>query len=379
MKWSWRLFKVAGIGLYVHVTFLLLLLWIGLTSFGARHRWEDALGGLLFVIALFAIVVLHELGHALTARRFGIGTRDITLLPIGGVARLERMPEDPKQELAVALAGPAVNVLLAALIFSILGMTRQLAELNLAGLEPAMLTKENFLSQLMQVNIMLAIFNLLPAFPMDGGRVLRALLATRLNYARATRIAATVGQTMAFGFGMAGLFGNPFLILIALFVWMGAAQEAGVVQLRSLLNGVPVSRVMITEFRALSADDTLGRAVEYLLAGYQEDYPVLTEGKLIGVLTRKALVNGLARLGTAMPVADAMEKEFETTDPGDQAETVFMRLQTGKHGLIAVVQGDQLVGVVTTEHIREYLMVQAALTGDFRERQGRMGMRERTV
>jgi Zn-dependent protease len=230
MRWSWRIGRLAGIGIYVHVTFLLIVLWVAFEeySFGARA----ILGALLSIVALFAIVVLHELGHALMARRFGVMTRDIILLPIGGVARLERMPRNPRQELLVALAGPAVNVVLALALFGIVRLGGPVPAPDLYELDPLSSTRA-FLSQLMLVNIGLAVFNLLPAFPMDGGRVLRALLAMRMSsYARATGIAARIGRVLALLLGAAGLYGlrNPFWVLIALFVWMGAGSEAAAVR-----------------------------------------------------------------------------------------------------------------------------------------------------
>lgn len=356
MKWSWRLFKVFGIGVYVHVTFLLLLIWAGWSGFAGQHTLGAALAEIGFIVTLFGIVVLHELGHALTARRFGIATRDITLLPIGGVARLERMPEDPKQELAVALAGPAVNVVLALLLYAGLAIGEHLTSLKLLLEHPG-----NFFVQLLWVNVLLVVFNLLPAFPMDGGRVLRALLAIRMNYVRATNIAAKIGQGMAFCFGLAGLFGNPFLILIAVFVWMGAAQEAGMVQMKFALGATRVAHVMITEFKTLAPEDTLSRAVEFLLAGYQQDFPVVAEGRLVGMLTRTALVNGLARLGGSMPVADAMEQQFVTARPEEPVEKVFQRLQSAASRSMPVLEDGQLMGILTSENVGEFLMVQSAL------------------
>src|SRR5688572_27812912 len=183
MMWSWRVGRIAGIDLYVHPTFMLLLAWVAIVHYLERQRWADAAGGLLFIVTLFGIIVLHELGHALTARRFGIRARDITLLPIGGVARLERMPEDPKQEFLVALAGPAVNVVLAIILFVTLVPIS-----GIAALGNVALVGGQFLSKLIWVNVALALFNLLPAFPMDGGRVLRALLAMRMDYVKATHI-----------------------------------------------------------------------------------------------------------------------------------------------------------------------------------------------
>ena len=228
MKWSWKIGEFAGIGVYMHATFLLLIGWIALTSLLAGGTAASALQGVLFILLLFACVVAHEYGHALTARRYGIKTRDITLLPIGGVARLERMPDKPLQELWVALAGPAVNVVIAALLFAWLLLSG-----GLAPLDTLSITGGSLLERLMVVNISLVLFNLIPAFPMDGGRVVRALLALRLEYGRATQIAATLGQGMALLLGLIGLFTNPLLIFTVLFVWIGAAQESGMAQVKS--------------------------------------------------------------------------------------------------------------------------------------------------
>jgi len=257
MRWSVRIARLSGIAIRVHLTFLLLPLWIGFNQYAIRGSWADAWAGVAFICVLFVIVVLHELAHAVTARRFGIGTRDITLLPIGGVARLERMPENPKQELLVALAGPAVNVCLAVFFFCLNRLGVRLAEV-----ESLDLPVNDFVTSLMFVNVVLVVFNLIPAFPMDGGRVLRALLAMRFSYSRATAVAAGVGQGMAFCFGVVGLaslvFGhlgpvsNPFLLLIGLFVWVGARQEAGLVRLKNSLGSTPVKCMMIRDVRTLT-------------------------------------------------------------------------------------------------------------------------------
>ncbi len=225
MGWSWRIGRIAGIDVYVHFTFLLLLAWVGIEHYLAHGDIGEAMGGLAFILALFGIVVLHELGHALTARRFGIRTRDIILLPIGGVARLERMPDDPRQELLVALAGPAVNVVLAAVIYVVLSFGQGLSPVG-----EAMRVGGGFLEQLFWVNVSLALFNLLPAFPMDGGRVLRALLSLRMERVRATEVAARIGQGLALLLAFLGLFSNPMLVFIGLFVWLGASEESSMVQ-----------------------------------------------------------------------------------------------------------------------------------------------------
>lgn len=363
MRWSFRLMTVAGIGLYIHVTFFILLIWIGASYYLPRHSWTEAFYGLAFVIALFAIIVLHELGHALTARRFGIRTRDITLLPIGGVARLERMPEDPRQELAVALAGPAVNVVLAFLFFIILVLMRQpLLPFDLGNFS---IVSPDFVRRLLYVNVILAVFNLLPAFPMDGGRVLRAFLAMKMDYIRATHMAANVGQVMAFIFGFIGLFSNPFLVFIALFVWMGAAAESSMVQMKAGLGGIPVSRVMITHFTTLKPEEPLARAVDSLLSGYQQDFPIVDGNeKILGLLTRARLVDGLAKNGENTPVGNIMDTDFVTAHPSEMAEAAFIRLQHSKCRSMPVLREGKLLGMVTAENVGEFLMIQAALHGE---------------
>jgi Zn-dependent protease/CBS domain-containing protein len=363
MGWSWRIGRIAGIDIYLHFTFLLLLAWVGLQHYLAHHDVGEAIKGLLFIAALFGIIVLHELGHALAARRFGIPTRDITLLPIGGVARLERMPEDPKQELVVALAGPAVNVVLALGIFIVLMLGPGLAPVSqIARVEGSIL------QQLFAVNVMLVVFNMLPAFPMDGGRVLRALLAMRLDYVRATQIAAAIGQAMALVFGFAGLFSNPFLLFIALFVWMGAAQEASMVQMRSALDGIPVQSAMITEFHTLRPDDPLGKAVDYIVAGFQQDFPVVEGDQPVGVLKMRDLPAAIGQYGRDVAVSSVMQRQFSTAHPCDMLNTALARLQESDIRVVPVVQNGRLVGLLTADNLAEVLMIQEALNRGRRTR-----------
>lgn len=356
MKWSWKLGEVAGIGVYMHATFLILIGWVALIHWNEGHSLMATVVGIAFILALFGCVLLHELGHALTAKRYGIRTRDITLLPIGGLARLERMPDDPRQELWVALAGPAVNVVIAAALFTLLQLT--------GGLEPLArltVTGGSFLQRFMLVNLFLAVFNMIPAFPMDGGRVLRALLARRMDYVQATQLAAHLGQGIAFLFGFIGFFGNPFLLFIALFVWIGAAQEASMVQMRSALGGIPVSRAMLTDFRALSPDDSLARAVELVLAGSQQDFPVLEDGRVVGVLTRADLLIALARQGQGAPVRDVMRRQFQMVDSSEMLETAFARLQECECRTLPVMRLGQLVGLLTMDNLGEFITIQGAL------------------
>ncbi len=351
MKWSWKLATVAGIGLYVHATFFLLIAWVGITYWLAGGS-AAALSGIGFILALFACVVLHELGHALTARRYGIRTRDITPLPIGGVSRLERIPDDPRQE-------AAVNVVIAAALYAWLLLSQTLrpfSALTMAG--------GPFLERLLLVNVSLAVFNLLPAFPMDGGRVLRALLAMRMDYVRATQVAAYVGQAMALAFGLLGLFTNPFLVFIALFVWIGAAQEASMVQMRTGLSGIPVSRAMLTDFHSVAPDDAAKRVLDLILAGSQQDFPVVDGGqggRVAGVLLRSDVLKALAQRGSDWRVRDIMRREFEVVDAADMLDTAFARLQSCNCHTLPVTSRGALVGLLTMENVGEFLLIQSAL------------------
>ncbi len=356
MKWSWKIGRFAGIDVFLHTTFLLLIGWVGFSYWMQTHSLSSTLQGVGFLLALFVSVVLHEYGHALTARRYGIKTRDITLLPIGGLARLERMPDKPIQEFWVALAGPFVNAVIAAVLFAYLVVSNTLAPLT--GLS---LTGGPFLERLMSVNLTLLLFNLIPAFPMDGGRVLRALMAMRMDYSRATHVAATIGQGMAFVFGFIGLFTNPMLVFIALFVWIGAAQESGVAQVKTAIGGIPVSRVMLTDFQVLTPHDYLARAVQLILEGSQHDFPVVENDAVIGILTRGDLIKALSTRGQFTPVMEVMHRDFEVIHPGDMLEPVFSRLQECNCHIFPVVQDARLVGLLTAENVGEFMMIQSAM------------------
>jgi len=356
MKWQWKLARIAGIDVYVHATFLLLIGWVAFSYWTGQGSLGAVLSEILFVLLLFSFVVMHEYGHALTARKYGIKTRDITLYPIGGVARLERMPERPIEELWVALAGPAVNLAIAAALFGyqlVTGGFEPLAALTVSG--------GSLVERLMAVNLWLVGFNLIPAFPMDGGRVLRALLGLRLEYVRATRIAASVGQGFAVLFGLAGLFGNPVLLFIALFVWIGAGQEANLARVKHALSGIPVARAMRTDFRSLAPDDTLARAAGLALTGSQGDFPVLQDGRIVGILEREALLRALSERGQATSVAALMRRDLAGVDSHDMLETALQRLQESGSQTLPVTRDGQLAGLVTAGSINEYLRLRSTL------------------
>lgn len=357
MKWQWKLGRFAGIDVYVHTTFLLLIGWVGYSHWLENRDWGEVLTGILFILALFGCVVLHEYGHALTARKYGIKTRDITLYPIGGVARLERMPDKPIEELWVALMGPAVNVVIAALLFAYLFLTG-----GLVPIDQLTVASGSFAERLMMVNVSLVLFNLIPAFPMDGGRVLRALLAMRMDYVRATQVAASIGQGLAFVFGFIGLFSNPFLLFIALFVWIGASQEASMVQVRNSVGGIPVTRAMLTDFKTLSPRDNLSQVVALILAGSQHDFPVVDANERVaGILERDAFIKALTQHGQSAPVMDFARRDLPEVDSYEMIEMALMRLQETGAKTLPVTHAGKLVGMVTAENITEYLMIRSAL------------------
>lgn len=362
MGWSLNLGMIAGTTIRVHFTFLLLLIWIWLTHYqigGTAAAWE----GVVFILAVFACVVLHEFGHIAAARYFGIRTPDITLLPIGGVARLERMPEEPGQEFAIAVAGPLVNVAIAALIFIVLRGPAAIEQM--AVIEDPRI---GFLARLAGVNVFLVLFNIIPAFPMDGGRILRAALATRLSWSRATQIAATIGQGLAFVFGFVGLLYNPLLIFIGIFVYLAAAAEAQNAQIRQMATSVLVGDVMITKLAQLERSATLHEAVEMLLATTQHEFPVVdSSGHFEGLVTRDDMIRALKENGPTAPVRSAMRTDIPQIHYRKCLEESLRLMQHANAPAVAVTDNaGRLAGLLTHETIGEMLMVRSALPDAFR-------------
>jgi len=362
MSWSLNIGTIAGTTVRIHVTFLLFLAWIfgvDYISGGLQAAW----GGLLFIVLLFLCVLLHEFGHIFTARAFGVRTPDVILLPIGGVSRLERIPEKPSEEFLVSVAGPAVNIVIAVLLVFVGGAN--LSAEHLSALES---TNVSMIDRLAAVNLFLALFNLIPAFPMDGGRVLRALLATRLGYVRATEVAATIGQWVAFALGFLGLFGNPILIFIAIFVYLAAASEAHLVAIRAMSRGVPVTAAMLTQFATLTPDEHVDAAVQTLLRTSQGEFPVVdTNNRPIGVLARNDLIRALRERGPDARVAEAMTEGIPTVSNRACLDEAFRLLQEKSVPAAGVVDAaGRLVGLVTSETVGEMLMLQHALPAEGR-------------
>jgi stage IV sporulation protein FB len=356
MSWSLNIGRVAGTIVRIHFTFLIFLAWIFAASYaagGAANAWNS----IVFLLLLFLCVLLHEFGHIFTARAFGVTTPYVTLLPIGGVAQLERIPEDSRQEFLIAIAGPLVNVAIAGLLI--------LAGADItAGRATAVEDMHvSMLDRLADVNIFLALFNLIPAFPMDGGRVLRAGLAAKLGYVRATELAAQIGQFVAFALGFFGLLYNPILIFIAIFVYLAASSESHMVALRSVSRGVPVSVAMRTQFLTLVPRAHIDEAVHALLQTAQGEFPVVDDaGKPVGVLGRADLIRAIKTLGPDASVADAMGSELPVVGHRATLEQAFKLLQEKSAPAIGVTDATgKLVGLVTSETVAEMMMLQNAL------------------
>lgn len=357
MGGSIYLFRIAGIELRMHITFPLILVWAAL-SFGwlRGQGLEGALFGVVVTVLLFVIVVLHELGHALTARRFGVPTKQIMLLPIGGVAQLQRMPERPLAELLIAIAGPLVNFVLAGILYLAglsAGIGLQDAARALLGLRG--FTAEAVFGYIFMANLFLGVFNLLPAFPMDGGRVLRALLATIMPYTRATQIAVVIGQGMAWLFGLWGFLGGGFfLILIAIFIFIGAGQEGQLVQVRSVLQDVRVGHAFSRQVQAVRVDEPLQRAIDLTLGSFQADFPVIdTANRVVGLLTASDVVRALTEHSREVPIGRVMRSEFLTATPDDDLFEVHQRMTEANQDAIPVVQGGTFLGMLTLRDLNE--------------------------
>jgi Zn-dependent protease/predicted transcriptional regulator len=357
MKWSFSIGRIFGIDLRIHVTFFLLLLFVFASALNQQGMRAGVMSA-LFICALFACVVIHEVGHSLIARRFGKETRSITLLPIGGMAAIEEMTKNPLQEIAIALIGPIINLVIAGILYVLVGW-----RVGVALPQLFVESGDAFLAGLIGVNIMLAIFNLIPAFPMDGGRVLRGLLAIKMDYVRATTWAVAIGQAIAAFFIFFGMVANIWLVLIGIFLFLGAGSEKQQVVLQSLLAEVPVGEAMITEYISLRPDDTLVHALEHFHHGSQQDFPVIDDFGLQGVLTRDRILASIHTKGLNVPVREVMDKSFATVSSKMGLDQVYQILLSGNKTAVAVMDDGRLKGIIGLDGISRYFMIKAALKG----------------
>ncbi|MEO8296099.1 MAG: site-2 protease family protein [Gemmatimonadota bacterium] len=361
MNWSYRIFRIAGTDVKVHVTFLLLLVYFGVTAYQEGGQ-TAVLITLAAVLGIFTCILLHEFGHILMARRFGVRTPDVILLPIGGVARLQRMPDEPRQELLIALAGPAVTLAIAAGFYTYLVATGHHPQIFSLDVEAG-----NAAELMLQVNILLLLFNLIPAFPMDGGRVLRSLLAMRVGLVKATRTAVKVGQALAIAMGVGGLLiGHNMLALIAFFVFIGASAELTAVETRSAGAGVRVGDMMMTRFRTIPLHARLDHAARMLLEGDQKEFPAVdNDGRIEGILSREHLIKGLSERGPQSTVQESMASNVPLLLPGHGFDDALAQIKaSGSSALPVVDTTGALVGLLSLDNISELIQVRNAIRKD---------------
>ena len=364
MTWSLKIARIAGINVYLHWTFLILLAWIFIANLSAGQSTAEALIGVASILALFACVVLHEFGHALAARRYDIQTQKIVLLPIGGVAMLEKMPENPRHELVVALAGPAVNLAIAGILIAYLLLSGQELPFHLLKDFSQIDLNKDFLSYLLLVNGLLFLFNLAPAFPMDGGRVLRAFLSMRYDRATATNIAAKIGQFLAIGLVFMGFMGNIWFIFIGLFIYLGASGEANYEAQRSLLSNLTVKDVLMHQYTPLHAWETIGRAVEILLDGQEKEFIVTEDNQIIGTISRDDIIKGLQALGKEERLKRIVNPDWIRLSTSMNLNEAYEQMSGKKLSICPVYdEYGQLVGVLNQENILEAVMIESARQG----------------
>jgi Zn-dependent protease/CBS domain-containing protein len=364
MGWSINIGKIFGIRFRIHVTFFLLLFFIFISvldQFGINR----AILATLLICAVFVCVLIHEIGHSLIARRFGKETKSITLLPIGGVATIEEMPEKPLQEIAMAIVGPFINLAIAGILYIFVGHWTGVGSPNLY---PD--SVKTFFSELIGINVMLAVFNLIPAFPMDGGRVLRGILAIKMDYVRATSAAVFIGQALSMFFIFFGIFFNLWLALIGLFIYIGAGSEKQQVRLKSLLRQVPASEAMTTDFLTLRPDELVRHALEHFHHGRQDDFPVIGKAGVEGILTRDRILASIHEKGLDAPVSEIMDRTFASVDPKMPLDEVYKKLLSTKKTAMIVTEAGRIKGMVCLDGISRYFMIKTALKGMDRKENG---------
>ncbi len=361
MSTSLNLGTYSGIKVQIHWTFWLLFLFIGFLVYSQGGSWQTLFWHSLFILCIFFCVVLHEFGHALTARKFGIGTRNITLLPIGGVANLKKIPENPKEEFWIAVAGPAVNIIIALILYPFISLeTYSAMDAETLQEELGMITSGNFLFYMFIANIALVLFNMIPAFPMDGGRVFRSLLAMKFGRVEATRIASGLGKFLAVFFFLFGLFYNILLAIIAVFIWFGAHSENITIQQIDLMDGYRIRDAMITEFTILHPDDHLGIAVDRILSTTEQDFIVMEHDRIKGILFMADLVSALKTIGKHAQISDVMDTEFSILNTEEPLYSAYKKLKRDNRNFFPVTEYGRLVGVLDMNNINEFLTFRSA-------------------
>ena len=342
MKFSIKILRIFGIPVELHVSFILLMLFIYALAFLKVVPLQWA----ILLTLVFVTVVIHELSHSYVAKRYEVIIERIILLPIGGVASMSEIPKDPGQELRIAIAGPSTNFVIAIICYGIFVSVGNIVSKDVSG----------FIYLFALVNLVLGTFNLLPAFPMDGGRILRAFLARRMSYLRATEIAAMVGKQLAILMAVAGIFINLLLILIALFVYIGAEQEYKAILISSLLKGVYIENIMTKKVNTITPDITIEDALNIMFQKKHMGYPVTEAGKLVGIVTFHD-ISRIPEEKRNIPVGEIMTKKLIVAHPKEPVIDALEKLTINNIGRLPVVEDGELVGIVSKTDIVRSLEV----------------------
>ncbi|MGC8654169.1 MAG: site-2 protease family protein [Candidatus Kryptoniota bacterium] len=347
MRWSFFVGKIFGIPIRVHYTFLLLLAFIWYVE-SSMYGPETGLYSAIFWLLIFVCVLLHELGHSRVAQSYGLTITSIVLLPIGGVSQISDIPKDPMKEVNITIAGPIVNFVIAGVLLAFGKFFNPSAEFGKASLQSG-----NLVVDLFWANLMLGLFNIIPAYPMDGGRILRGILAMKRNYIEATRLAADVGKLFAIGFIVVGFFINWWLILIGIFIFSGATSEAETTVITSSLEKAPVRDLMVTDFKTVEPDEPITAVVEKALHTYQNDFPIVENGKFVGILTHASVIEALHHHMHEMKVGQIARSHFPRIKPDSNAAEALRKMRLAGVTVAPVEEEGKLLGIITLEKLIE--------------------------
>jgi len=362
MRGSYKILTIRGISIDIHWTFLLLVGWVILVNTSAGNNVEQISWSLIFLLAVFACIALHELGHALVAARFGIQAKQIVLLPIGGIASIEKFPDNPRQELAISVAGPLVNIIIAGLL-RLLIPNYYFAE-NQSHM--TIMHGHDLIYNLCIVNITLAVFNLIPAFPMDGGRILRALLGFKMNYIQATTIAATVGKVIAILFIAAGIvLINPILPAIGIFIIFSAGAEEYYLRLKSLVKGIKLNEVLMHDFNSMQANMPVQEASNVLNSNHSKFFILMEGAAPVGTINRMEIIKAIADMKYNTPLKNLVREKLEYLNGDKEIDTVLEKLAGNDERIFPVMDNNQIIGVVNLNHIIEYLLLNRVNTKEY--------------
>ncbi|HJW16946.1 MAG TPA: site-2 protease family protein [Flavisolibacter sp.] len=365
MKGTMRLFSIKGVVISIHFTFLVVIGWLIVMNIYSGLHPDQILWSLLFLAAIFLSLILHEVGHALIGAQFGINAKRITFYPVGGIASIDKLPETPRQELAISLAGVFVSTLFGSVLVLFSGLT---VSLNDIRAYTGIINSSNFIYSLGVVNIAIAIINLIPAFPLDGGRVFRALLGFKYNYIRATSIVGHAGRLVAFLLIIAGLFGYNFLVsLLGVFILAFASDEASYFNINELVKGIFVRDVVMYDYNNMNVDMTINEAANLLAQNHSRYFIVMDGSWPVGIVNRMEIIKAVAEMKYAITVSEVMKANDVFYEASKPVLDVMDELSAHEGKIYPVMDGNHFIGVISFQNIIEYLILQKSKTREYQK------------